>query len=118
MEKKTVKKVVRKSVGEKVTRESSVPVRSQLAHMLVRPRVTEKASLLSSQHIYAFEVSQRATKKDIARAVLAFYGVTPIKVRIVPVPAKNVFVRGKWGTKKSGKKAYVRLKKGDTITIS
>jgi large subunit ribosomal protein L23 len=118
MEKKTVKKVARKEVKKKVIRETPAPSRAQLAHVLLRPRVTEKASLLSSQHIYAFEVSQRATKKDIARAVIAFYGVTPMQVRIVPTPAKNVFVRGKWGTKKSGKKAYVRLKKGDTITIS
>jgi ribosomal protein L23 len=34
---------------------------------------------------------------------------------MVNIPKKNVFVRGKWGTKGGGKKAYVYLKKGDKI---
>ena len=45
------------------------------------------------------------------------YKVSPMKVRIVNLPAKKVFVRGKWGEKTSVKKAYVYLKKGDKIEI-
>ena len=112
------KKAVTKKVSKKAPARVSVPVRSQFAHVLLRPRVTEKASALSSQHIYVFEILKSATKKDVMHAVSAFYGVTPVKVRVVNTPSKQVFVRGKWGVKKNPKKAYVHLKRGDTITIS
>jgi len=38
-------------------------------------------------------------------------------VRIVNIPAKKVFVRGKRGQKNAIKKAYVELKKGDKIEL-
>ena len=86
-----------------------------LAHVIVRPRITEKASVVAENGIYSFEVSERSTKKTIAAAVKELYNVTPTKVAIVTIPRKNVIVRGKRGVKKGGKKAYVYLKKGETI---
>jgi large subunit ribosomal protein L23 len=86
-----------------------------LSSIIKRPRITEKASMKAESNVYAFEVSTDANKKTVAAAVKALYNVTPVKVAIVKIPAKTVFVRGKMGTKAGGKKAYVYLKKGETI---
>lgn len=83
--------------------------------VLKGPRVTEKAGKLSEKGIYAFNVAVSATSAQIAKAVEEAYKVTPIKVSVAKVPAKSMFVRGKRGKTVAGKKAYVFLKKGDTI---
>lgn len=86
--------------------------------MLIRPRVTEKAANLSSQNVYTFDVHTSATKKEIQKAISILYGVNPRKVRMVTVHARSVFVRGKRGKTAGGKKAYVYLAKGETISLA
>ena len=82
------------------------------------PRVTEKAAIFADKsNTYVFEVSKSATKSSIAGSVKDMYKVTPVRVRIVNIPAKKVFVRGKRGQKNAIKKAYVELKKGDKIEL-
>ncbi|HEY4516360.1 50S ribosomal protein L23 [Candidatus Kaiserbacteria bacterium RIFCSPHIGHO2_02_FULL_54_11b] len=90
------------------------------SHILKHTRITEKASMHQGSGVYTFDVAPRATKRDIMRAVQALYKVVPRKVAIVTVPAKKVrhMRTGREGVKKGGKKAYVYLKKGETITIS
>lgn len=90
-------------------------LKAKYASTLTRPRITEKANLISEQNVHTFEVTPKATKKDVVEAVKAFYGVTPVKVGIVKNPSKKVFVRGKKGIKAGVKKAYVFLKKGDKL---
>ena len=90
-------------------------MKAKYADTLQRPRITEKASLLLENNVYAFEIAPDATKKDVLNAVKAFYSVTPIRVNIVKNPAKKLFSRGKVGKKSEMKKAYVLLKKGDKI---
>lgn len=90
--------------------------RRTMAHVLLRPRITEKASQQSmDRNVYTFEVAESASKHHIAKAVKDFYSVTPLKIAIVRIPRKQVVVRGKRGVKAGGKKAYVYLKKGDKI---
>jgi large subunit ribosomal protein L23 len=88
---------------------------TDLTSIIKRPRITEKASMKAERNVYAFDVASTATKKTIAMATKELYNVTPVKVRVVTIPSKQVFVRGKWGVKGGGKKAYVYLKKGETI---
>lgn len=86
--------------------------------VLKRPRITEKAVIGADKHnTYVFEVEKSATKASIAASVKAQYKVAPVKVRVVSIPAKAVFVRGKRGKKSGMKKAYVQLKKGDKIEL-
>lgn len=88
------------------------------SNVLLRPRITEKAALSADRAgVYVFEVMDKATKKSIAASVKATYKVTPVKVRVAKIAPKAVFVRGKRGVKKGGKKAYVYLKKGDKIEL-
>lgn len=82
---------------------------------VVKPRVTEKAGLLSSQGIYTFEVRKDANSNEIAKAIEAAYKVDVVKVSIAPIKSKAMFVRGKSGKTVAGKKAYISLKKGQTI---
>lgn len=70
--------------------------------------------------VYVFDVAPGAGKKEIERAVLAAYKVHPMKVRVVNIPRKEVrnMRTGKRGVSGGGRKAYVYLKKGETITIT
>jgi large subunit ribosomal protein L23 len=93
---------------------------SSVAHVLKNPRITEKASMHQSVSVYTFDVAQSATKTQIAEAVRGVYKVSPRKIRIVQIPSKRTrsTKTGKRGIKIGGKKAYVYLKNGETITIA
>lgn len=84
--------------------------------VLIRPRITEKAALLSeSANVYAFEVAHGSSKGSILKAVKEAYKVSPIRVNVVKLPAKTVLQKGKKGRTNKISKAYVYLKKGDKI---
>ena len=91
-----------------------------IAFVLRSPRITEKGTMAGGQSAYLFDVATSATKRSIAQAVFALYKVAPRMVRIVTIPAKRKknSRTGRVGIQKGGKKAYVYLKKGETITIS
>lgn len=93
---------------------------SDLSHVLKNPRITEKATAHGETGIYAFDVAANATKRSVAEAVHAVYSVRPRMVRIVPIPTKvrRSLRTGRSGVTKRGKKAYVYLNKGETITIT
>lgn len=90
------------------------------AHILIAPRITEKGAYLSEHGVYVFNVATTANKHEVAAAIAAVYKVTPRMVRMAPVPRKTRMTRGtnRKGTSVGGKKAYVYLKKGDTIEIA
>ncbi len=90
------------------------------AQIILSPRITEKGAYLSEKGVYVFHVATRANKAEIAKAIQAIFKVTPRMVRIVALPTKQVFTRGtnRWGRTAGGKKAYVYLKKGDSIEIA
>lgn len=90
-----------------------------LSAVIAHPHVTEKAVGMSEQNVYTFKVKRDATKYQVRDAVKALYNVTPVKVNIVnKQPAKRlVGSRGKEKHVPGAKKAYVYLKKGDTINL-
>lgn len=93
-------------------------LKSKYANILVRPRITEKATFISESGVYAFEVADDAKKEDIKKAVQVYFEVTPVKVRTVRNPQKRVIIRGKRGIKPGVKKAYVYLKKGEKLNLT
>jgi large subunit ribosomal protein L23 len=108
---KSVKSAFPKAVA--ITSKTSA---TNLASVLIRPRITEKATILSENgNIYTFDVDPRTTKQEVAKAILSHYKVKPIKVNISDIKRKRVIRRGKKGIKAGGKKAMVYLKKGDKI---
>ncbi len=86
--------------------------------IIKKPRLTEKSGIKAeSQNVYTFEIIKSGNKKTVAEAIKELYKVTPIKINIVNLPAKNITSKGKRGTKQSIKKAVVYLKKGDKIAF-
>lgn len=90
-----------------------------LASVIVAPRITEKAVTMSEQNVYTFIVRPTATKFAVRDAIKALYNVTPVKVNIVNKKAakRTKGFQGKTVHDKGMKKAYVYLKKGDTINL-
>jgi len=91
------------------------------AHDIIRaPWFSEKALLSTEKGVYAFAVSPRATKPQIAGAIKEIFNVSPRAVRIVNLPAKTKSLRTRRGvgTRAARCKAYVYLNAGDTIQFS
>ena len=90
------------------------------AHVLSNPRITEKATMVTAQSVYVFDITAHANKRQVKAAIEKVYKVKPHKVAIVNIKPKTTrnMRTGQYGTKKGGKKAYVYLKKGETITIA
>jgi large subunit ribosomal protein L23 len=87
--------------------------------ILLSPRITEKGAYLSESGCYVFNVAVSANKFEIAEAIKTVFKVTPRKVTVVAIPRKVVMTRGtnRKGQTAGGKKAYVYLKKGETIEL-
>jgi len=83
--------------------------------ILKNPRITEKASFITEDGAYTFDILPGATKRDVIQAMKEIYGVTPVKVRTLEIPRKNVYARGKKGVVAGGRKAIIYLKKGERI---
>ena len=71
--------------------------------------------MLSQIGVYTFEVTKFANKSSISQAVKALYKVTPVKIAIANLPARNVFVKGRRGVVAGVRKALVTLKAGEKI---
>lgn len=123
---KSEKKVAAKTVAKKESKAVKAPktasasnIPTSFAHLILRPRVTEKAGIANEKNnVYTFEVSKTATKNKISHAITQLYKVSPVRINIINLPAKAVFVRGKKGTQSGVKKALVYLKKGDKIEVA
>ncbi len=89
------------------------------SEVLLRPRLTEKAISMMDNGVYVFDVSPRANKVMVKNAINAVYKVQPEKITITSVKSKKKrnAKTGKMGVKSGGKKAYVYLKNGDSISI-
>lgn len=113
-------KAAKKTVSKKSTAVAKVETISTATNdssvqVIIRPHITEKSGIASQGGVYTFIVDNGANKPVIAKAIKSLYKVTPIKITVVNLPAKNVFVRGKRGVVSGMRKAVVTLKKGDKI---
>lgn len=83
-----------------------------------QPVITEKSSFVGGDgHTVTFEVDQRATKNDVRGAVERLFGVNVISVRTLRQLGKLKRRGREVGLTGDTKKAYVRLKEGQTIDI-
>lgn len=91
----------------------------RLSTVLKAPHFSEKALISSGSGVYVFQVPADANKHEVAAAIEKFYNVVPVKVRMANLPAKTVSLRTRRGvgTRARRHKAYVYLKKGDTLNI-
>ncbi len=96
----------------------SADLRSERLFQIIHsPRVSEKAALNMQQNQYVFRVAPDATRPEIRRAVEALFKVSVISVQVLNVHGKRVQTRQIPGRRRSWKKAYVRLAKGQQLDL-
>ncbi|MEN9224867.1 MAG: 50S ribosomal protein L23 [Thermostichus sp. HHBFW_bins_43] len=88
-----------------------------LADVLLRPIVTEKATVLMEQGKYTFEVMPTATKPLIRAAVEEMFGVRVTAVNTLQPARKQRRVGRFIGYRTRPKRAIVTLAEGDSITL-
>lgn len=79
---------------------------------------TEKGTMLESQRKYIFQVSDKANKIEIKKAVEEIYKVKVEAVNTSIVSGKLKRVRQAQGSTSPWKKAIVTLKAGNKIEVS
>lgn len=112
------KKAAVKKTAAKKEKAIVAPV-GDITWVIKKPRITEKAATLGDKNVFVFEVARRATKTDVKNAVKELFKVTPTRVNIVnraPRTAKSR-ARNRTVTIPALRKAYVYLKKGETINL-
>ncbi|MFT7506956.1 MAG: large subunit ribosomal protein L23 [Acidimicrobiales bacterium] len=118
-DKKTGEKTAEKTVSTKPVVSNSFPTDRDLAGVIVKPHVTEKAVGMGERNVHTFIVRPDATKYLVRDAIKSLYNVTPVKINIVnktPRQFKSK-TKGRRLTEKGVKKAYVYLKDGDSINL-
>lgn len=94
-----------------------------MKNITLKPRVSEKAYAMSQAgSVYVFVVPTSANKNTVAQAVASQFSVTVEAVNIVVSKGKAISSyrkrsRAIAGKRATTKKAYVTLKKGDTIAV-
>jgi len=83
-----------------------------------KPLITEKSTMASENGAVVFEVAIDANKPQIKEAVEAVFGVKVKAVNTSITKGKNKRFRGRPGTRKDVKKAYVTLEEGNTIDVT
>lgn len=92
-------------------------ITERMTQVIVAPVVTEKASAAAERNTVVFSVATDATKPEIKAAVEALYGVQVEKVNTVNTKGKIKRFRGIVGKRSDSRKAYVRLKDGQSIDL-
>jgi len=85
--------------------------------ILIKPLVTEKASVAGAENKYVFEVSVKANKVEVAKAIKEVYGIQPTKVNIITVLGKKSRYGKATGKRKDWKKAVITLPAGQSIKV-
>ena len=79
---------------------------------------TEKGTFMEPDRKYLFQVSGKATKVDIKRAIEEIYKVKVDSVNTLVMPGKKKRVRQELGHTANWKKAIVTLKEGHKIEVT
>ncbi|MBE9126782.1 MULTISPECIES: 50S ribosomal protein L23 [unclassified Coleofasciculus] len=88
-----------------------------LADLVIRPIVTEKATILLEDNKYVFDVVPKATKPQIKAAIESLFEVKVVSVNTQRSPRKKRRVGRFVGYKPQYKRAIVTLAAGDSITL-
>ena len=82
------------------------------------PIITEKSTIVAENNQIVFEVPLTASKPEIRAAVEQLFNVSVTAVNTILTKGKTKRFRGRLGTRKDVKKAYVTLEEGNTIDVS
>src|SRR5688572_5926369 len=86
--------------------------------IILAPHMSEKTALLSKdESVYVFEVAQDATKPEIKNAIEFLFKTKVRAVNVMNAKGKIKRTGRITGQRKSWKKAYVTLEKGQSIDL-
>lgn len=86
-------------------------------NLIKRPLITEKNSLMAESGVYVFEVDKKATKDEIKKAVEKSFRVKVASVRTSVCRGRAKRTKLGIGRIQYWKKALVRLKSGEKISL-
>ncbi|RDW14882.1 50S ribosomal protein L23 [Paracoccus thiocyanatus] len=86
--------------------------------VIVKPVITEKATLAGEANAYVFQVAKDSSKPVIKQAVEALFNVKVKAVNTTITKGKAKRFRGRPGVRSDVKKAYVTLEAGNSIDVS
>jgi len=92
--------------------------KAELYDVIRRPIITEKSTLASESNAVVFEVAIDANKPQIKEAVEGLFNVKVKAVNTTVTKGKVKRFRGRLGTRKDVKKAYVTLEEGNSIDVN
>lgn len=88
-----------------------------MSQLVLTPKISEKAIYLAERGIYVFEVPTSTNKIEVAKAVEAAFKVNVTDVNIVITKGKLKRFKQIFGRQKDTKKAMVKVKAGQSITL-
>lgn len=88
-----------------------------LVDLILKPIVTEKATLQMEDNKYVFDVLPKATKPEIRAAIESLFDVKVTSVNTLKLPRKKRRVGKFLGYKAQYKRAIVTLQEGDSIAL-
>jgi len=88
-----------------------------LADLILKPIVTEKATLQMEENKYVFDVLPKATKPEIKAAIESLFDVKVTSVNTLKLPRKQRRVGRFVGYKAHYKRAIVTLQEGNSIEL-
>ena len=86
-------------------------------HVLIKPTITEKSTLLQESGKYTFHIAIRANKVEVKQAVECNFGVTVLDVNITKLRGKKKRYGPRIKQRPDTKKAVVTLQQGDRINL-
>ena len=88
-----------------------------MSQVIKKPIVTEKSSFLGEKGIYVFEVSRQADKRVIRDHIERYFNVKVDSVKTSICRNRPKRTRFGLGRVRYWKKAFVRLKEGEKISV-
>lgn len=85
--------------------------------IIYAPVITEKTSALAGENVYVFKVSKDANKIQIKQAIEETFNVKVLSVNTLNTKPKKKRVGRYTGTRKTYKKAIVKLADGSSIEM-
>jgi large subunit ribosomal protein L23 len=89
----------------------------KLADIIIRPIITEKATLALENNQYTFDVNPKADKPEIRAAIEYLFDVKVVGISTQNLPRKTRRMGKYMGFKPTYKRAVVKLAEGDSIAL-
>ena len=101
-----------------MSKEPKTVAKAEHYDVLVKPLITEKATLVGENNGVLFQVAKSANKPQIKEAVEALFGVKVKAVNTTNTKGNVKRFKGRPGVRSDVKKAYVTLEAGNSIDVT